>query len=488
MDDHINTQPLLQCETESDFDDDDDLGISPPQHSVDDPTVVTKDTKPLFKQRDPQDRYSIAYIIFYFLGMTTLIPWNFFITADDYWMYKFRDVNASHPASVFGNSSEGMSRTPLQKSFTAYLSVASTVPSTLFLIANSALSHRISIHSRMLGSFVAILGLFVITTVFVHVDTDACEKFSANNLHDQEQFFYVTMAIVVALNSAGAVLTGGLFGMLGKFSPAYISAASSGQSLGGIFAAVAEIVSLWLGASPQLSAFVYFMVANVFLVLSIVFYLVLIRAVFFKYHMEPQPQLSVQFEPGCAPSVEEHVNSLSYKRVLSKVWVYGIAVWMCFFVSLSFYPALTVLVESQNKGHGNAWNDKYFVPVVAYLIYSLFEFLGRVLAGRLLLPHQNAPALLLMSAARVIFVPLLLYCNAQPRQHLPVLIHEDAIYILIVVLFGFTNGYLVNITMISAPKACEYHEQEMAASIMSAFLGVGLSCGALLSMAIVSLI
>ena len=78
---------------------------------------------------------------------------------------------------------------------------------------------------------------------------------------------------------ASAVLTGGLFGMLGKFSAAYISAASSGQSLGGIFAAVAEILSLWLGASPQLSAFVYFMVANVFLVVSIVCYLVLIRAV-----------------------------------------------------------------------------------------------------------------------------------------------------------------------------------------------------------------
>lgn len=79
------------------------------------------------------------------------------------------------------------------------------------------------------------------------------------------------------------MLTGGLFGMLGKFSASYISAASSGQSLGGIFAALAEILSLWLGASPQLSAFVYFMVANVFLVVSIVCYLVLIRAVSFNF-------------------------------------------------------------------------------------------------------------------------------------------------------------------------------------------------------------
>lgn len=478
MDDSINTQPLLQGDFESDFDDNlsDD---TPSTYLVDDPVVTTKDTKPLFKGRDPQDRYSLAYIIFYFLGMTTLLPWNFFITADDYWMYKFRDVNATEPTTMFLNSSVGIAgRTPLQKSFTAYLSVASTVPSTVFLILNSVLSHKISLHARMLGSFVIILLLFVATTLFVHINTDAW----------QYDFFYLTMAIVVFLNIASAVLTGGLFGMLGKFTPAYISAASSGQSLGGIFAALAEILSLWLGASPQLSAFVYFMVANVFLVVSIVCYMVLIRAVFFKYHMAPRPQLSVQYEPGCAPSVEVDQLSLSYTHILKKVWVHGLAVWMAFFVSLSFYPAVTVLVESENKGHGNQWNDKYFVPVVAYLIFSLFDYLGRVLAGLLLWPRQNARALLLMSAARIIFVPLLLFCNAQPRQHLPVFIHGDAYYILIVVLFGFTNGYLVNITMISAPKICLHHEQEMAASIMSAFLGVGLACGALLSMAIVSMI
>lgn len=35
--------------------------------------------------------------------------------------------------------------------------------------------------------------------------------------------------------------------------------------------------------------------------------------------MAPRPQLSVQYEPGCAPSVEVDMHSLSYTRVLSKV-------------------------------------------------------------------------------------------------------------------------------------------------------------------------
>lgn len=41
------------------------------------------DDKPLFKVAEPKDKYSLAFFIFYFIGMTTLLPWNFFITADD---------------------------------------------------------------------------------------------------------------------------------------------------------------------------------------------------------------------------------------------------------------------------------------------------------------------------------------------------------------------------------------------------------------------
>lgn len=69
---------------------------------------------------------------------------------------------------------------------------------------------------------------------------------------------------------------------MGNFSPIYITAAIGGQALGGIFAALAEIVSLAIGASSTHSAMVYFVIGNVTIGVTIVLYIVLTKTVFYK--------------------------------------------------------------------------------------------------------------------------------------------------------------------------------------------------------------
>lgn len=68
-------------------------------------------------------------------------------------------------------------------------------------------------------------------------------------------------------------------GIVGRFSPKYITAMSSGQALGGIITATAEICSLWIGASPVLSGLVYFIIGDVILFLSLIAYIILEKAV-----------------------------------------------------------------------------------------------------------------------------------------------------------------------------------------------------------------
>lgn len=63
---------------------------------------------------------------------TTMLPWNFFITAEDYWQYKFRNLTS--------NNSDIL--TPRQIQFQPDLAMCSAIPTTIFLILNAFYSHK----------------------------------------------------------------------------------------------------------------------------------------------------------------------------------------------------------------------------------------------------------------------------------------------------------------------------------------------------------
>lgn len=42
---------------------------------------------------DIKDEYNMVYMIFFYLSVGMLLPWNFFINVNGYWMFKFRTVN-----------------------------------------------------------------------------------------------------------------------------------------------------------------------------------------------------------------------------------------------------------------------------------------------------------------------------------------------------------------------------------------------------------
>lgn len=49
---------------------------------------------PLVVYYVPEDSYCLVYAIFFLMGIGSLLPWNFFITAKHYWLYKLS--NSSH--------------------------------------------------------------------------------------------------------------------------------------------------------------------------------------------------------------------------------------------------------------------------------------------------------------------------------------------------------------------------------------------------------
>lgn len=312
-------------------------------HSINNPRVDIIGVSTTRLQNAPEDSYNFNYIVFYFLGMTCILPWNFIIMAEEYWLFKFRNVTAN-----------GTELTPRQMEMQADLSMSSAIPSTTFLILNAMLGYRIPLKYRMIGSYIVMTVLMIVTTIFVIVDTDTW----------QDEFFTVTIATVIVINSASAIASGSLFGIAGQFPSEYMTAVVSGQALGGIFAALAEIIIITFHPPPDMSALIYFIIGSVALFASIFLYMIMQRTFCFKYFiLHQQMARSNSSRELLTAQVGAEVPEPSFRTVIDQIWVYGFSEWLVFVTTLAIYPSVTVLVNSENKGNGHMWNGESILRI-----------------------------------------------------------------------------------------------------------------------------
>jgi len=433
---------------------------------------------------DVIDHYNVVYIIFFYLSIGMLLPWNFFINVNGYWMYKFRSVNETvnlHSPSFQPND--------LQLQFTADLAVAAMAPNVTLLILNALFGHRFRIFPRLLVSLICIVILFSITLALVYVDTDSWQK----------SFLYLTLLIVVLINVCNGIFQGGLFGLAGMFPSKYMNSILTGQGLGGVFAALINIFMLVVINDEVSAAFYCFLLSVVFLAGSTAAFLHMSRTNVYKHFTsaanakfnteETKQPLLQDNAPAAATTTTAAAPRVSIQHIVSCIWEEAVTVFLIFFVTLACFPAVTVLIQSvdRNSADAGAWANLYFVPVSCFLFYNVGDYIGRMLASLQCLPKPGSKLGLLFSIVRFVFIPLFMFCNAVPqsRVYTPVLIHQDWIYFVIMFLFAISNGFLTTVVMVHAPSRVAPHEQETAANLMAGILGIGLAAGAVFSAVLV---
>ncbi|XP_048864125.1 equilibrative nucleoside transporter 3 [Brienomyrus brachyistius] len=425
-------------------------------------------------RHQPKDTYCLVYIIFFLLGVGSLLPWNFFITAKHYWLYKLSnesDLEHEEP------------RSDLSDYFESYLSIASTVPSVLCLVLNYLLVNRLSSRFRILTSLGMILAVFIVTTVLVVVDVS----------DHQIQFFAGTLASVALVSGASNIFSGSVFGISGHFPMRISQALISGQAMGGTMSAVASIVDLAVAKDVTDSALAYFLTADIFTLLCIGLYLLLPRLTYSRYYMSvaacgSTAMLSDRlFEErdGSVRSGEE-VSIPPLKPILKKTWVLGFCVFYVFFISIIVFPAVSSGIQSVHKDSGSPWTTTYFVPLTSFFLYSASDFCGRQATAWLQVPGPTSQVLPVLVLARTVLIPLFMFCNYQPRDHLhTVLFGHDLYPVIFVSLLGLSNGYLGTLPMIYGPKVVPRDLAEPTGVVMSFFLTLGLAAGSAFSVLIV---
>lgn len=443
----------------------------------------------------PRDSYHLVGISFFILGLGTLLPWNFFITAIPYFQGRLAGANGT--AGALSTNHTGP---PDAFNFNNWVTLLSQLPLLLFTLLNSFLYQCIPEAVRILGSLLAMLLLFALTAALVKVDVSP------------GPFFSITMASVWFINSFCAVLQGSLFGQLGTMPSTYNTLFLSGQGLAGIFAALAMLTSMASGVDAQTSALGYFLTPCVGIVLSIVCYLSLPHLEFARYYLAKKPSqaptqeletkaellqcdekngvpsspqkaaltsdVDPEKEPELEPAEPRDPGKPSVFVVFRKIWLTALCLVLVFTVTLSVFPAITAMVTSSTSP--GKWSE-FFNPICCFLLFNVMDWLGRSLTSYFLWPVENSRLLPLLVCLRFLFVPLFMLCHVPQRARLPILFPQDAYFIIFMLLFAVSNGYLVSLTMCLAPRQVLAHEREVAGALMTFFLALGLSCGASLS-------
>ncbi|KAM8778023.1 equilibrative nucleoside transporter 1 isoform 2-T4 [Rhynchonycteris naso] len=442
----------------------------------------------------PQDRYKAVWLIFFMLGLGTLLPWNFFMTATLYFTTRLdQPQNMSLVAAEASRNVQALAtptvsspkRSYLSTIFNNVMTLCAMLPLLVFTCLNSFLHQRIPQSVRILGSLVAILLVFLITAVLVKVHLVALP------------FFVITMIKIMLINSFGAILQGSLFGLAGLLPANYTAPIMSGQGLAGIFASVAMICAIASGSELSESAFGYFITACGVIILTIICYLGLPRLEFYRYYQQlklegpgeqetkldliskgEEPRTGKAQSGVLAPSSQPN-KSHSIRVILRNILVPALSVCFIFTVTIGVFPAVTAEVRSSIAGE-SAW-EHYFVPVSCFLTFNVFDWLGRSLTAVTMWPGKDSRWLPSLVLARLVFVPLLLLCNIRHRRYLPVVFQHDAWFIIFMAAFAFSNGYLASLCMCFGPKKVKPAEAETAGTIMAFFLSLGLALGAVFS-------
>ncbi|XP_074531871.1 equilibrative nucleoside transporter 3 [Halichoeres trimaculatus] len=421
---------------------------------------------PLAVRYSPEDSYNLVYIIFFLMGIGSLLPWNFFITAKHYWLYKLSN-----------NTNENLNeeqRSDLSDYFESYLTIASTVPSVLCLILNYFLVNRLSSHVRILSSLFVILAVFILTTALVRVDVSGCRG----------EFFIGTLASVAVVSGASNLFSGSVFGISGHFPMRISQALISGQAMGGTLSAVASIMDLALAKDVKDSALAYFLTADIFILICIITYLLLPKLAYSRYYM-----LAASSSPALMGEAADGPGSRSVpplRPILRKTWVLGLCVFYVFCVSIMVFPAVSSGIQSVDRDSGSPWTTTYFVPLTSFLLYNMADFCGRQATAWLQIPGPTSRVLPVLVFCRSIMVPLLVLCNYQPRDHIQTVLFTHDVYpVVFNCLLGLSNGYLGTLPMIYGPKVVPRELAEATGVVMSFFLTLGLAVGSAFSVLIV---
>ncbi|CAG5088000.1 Oidioi.mRNA.OKI2018_I69.PAR.g11698.t1.cds [Oikopleura dioica] len=391
------------------------------------------------------DKYRYVTLSFYVYGLAGLMPWNFYITPENYWNDKLTTNDTFSPDGSF---------TPnwMQNFWQNFLSILCT---GVVFLSSILLQFRPQSWSKenLLSIGVAVSVVLFIATAVVGI---------FDNTGWEVQFFWINLALGTVLNAFCSVVQNMGMAMAGSLGETYVRNLSSGQGFAGIFAALAYMINLCIAGSPTSAGISFFCTAGAFALFALINHLCVIKTDFYKSKMLDEPNSkSSDAELVSDASSEGSSQDPARSRTAScnsgssspqsLIWTIHPELFMSFitlFVTLSVFPGVAASGFIGIFNGTKIFAEKWFVPVCTFLVYNIGDTIGRLMTNFCQVPSRDSTiSIYLVSALRLIFIVLFPLCNVQrmPSATLPTLISSDIGYAVLVLLLAISNGYLTTL-------------------------------------------
>ncbi|KAF8225429.1 hypothetical protein L208DRAFT_1306344 [Tricholoma matsutake] len=417
--------------------------------------------------------------IFFLLGCSVLLPWNVMITAIPFFL------------SRLANSS-------LKSTFSSYLSVSFTVTGFVFLAHATAASKRSSPSRQILATLLTLsflTALLTLSTLF---------PFTGG-------LFFAFVLVNSALQAvAGAYLQTSVIAIASLFGPAAVQAMMSGQAAVAVVVSGVQVLSaaafIWresretsalheitITAAEERSASNFFALSTVFLLLCAAAHGWLMRLETYKIVAAPLEQHKAIRDANRSPIFSGRTERSDGKvRILEMAKAnitYEVAIAYVFVVTIAVFPPITNSIQSTNPN-----THPLLFSAIHFLVFGVGDLSGRYLCSFPRFWVWSAHRLLTISISRTLFILFFLMCNVQRPSssvHSPAIISSDILFMLILLAFGMSNGYVTSMCMISV-ASLEHNPRlkgrrevvDVAATVATFFLVGGISLGSFASFAV----
>ncbi|XP_030761745.1 equilibrative nucleoside transporter 3-like [Sitophilus oryzae] len=404
----------------------------------------------------PKDRFNFVFVTFTIFRTISVLPMVFFVTANEYWMYKFRTVDS--------NDTNAESRNYIQANYASFNLIASTSTGIICNFFSTFLAHKIRLTTRAYISLIFFSLNFVVQTVLAKVDTDSW----------QMGFFAVTMVIQVLIAVLMAIAGTGSVTIMSKFPDRYMKMFLFGQGIGGLVSALLRLVTITIMTETIPEALLYFSSGCVLMGTALIMFFFATKTPFFKFYMTSYKE-----------DARKKVHSVS--QIMDTIKLIWPIILLNFFNTVIPVTSITNLVVSEYHNTGSLWGDKYFITVMTFLLAACSDIVGRGLSTRYDELFSIPLLFVIVISKSILYGTIMMFTRAEPR-HLPIIFGHDWQYGIILSTYHLLAGYLMNVLILQTFKFVPKEKYEIALMVSFMFMGVFMGITSLLGLVMVGLL